>query len=103
MKSLPNNDIALYDRNTGEKGLSDWWVKSGSVGGASFSGNPKKYTVTFASGFSYPDTTYIISIDSEDARTWTFESKTTTGFTINANANQTFTGEVHWKTKKAGE
>jgi len=69
-------------------------VKSGIVASGSFTGNPKKATVTFSSAFS--TTNYAVTITGIDARSWTYESKATTGFTINANANANLTGEVSW-------
>jgi hypothetical protein len=75
--------------------------KSGVVSGTSFAGNPKTYAVTFTTAFA--DTNYNVKIVGEDARTWTYESKTTSGFVINANANQAFTGEVSWTATENGE
>jgi hypothetical protein len=69
-------------------------TKSGIVAAGSFSGNPKKYTVVFGTNFS--DTNYSILIDGIDARSWTYEVKTVSGFIIDANANQTLTSEVSW-------
>lgn len=61
----------------------------------SFSGTPKKASVTFSNPM--PDTDYTITVTSADVRVWTFESKATTGFTLNSNSNQALTGEVHWQ------
>lgn len=76
-------------------------LKAGIVASGSFSGNPKKATVTFTESFA--DTNYAINITGADARSWTYESKTTTGFTINANANQALSGEVSWEAIQNGE
>jgi hypothetical protein len=70
-------------------------VKGGIVAAGSFSGSPKKATVTF--GTAFPNTSYNISISGADGRTWTYESKTASGFVINANANASLTGEVSWQ------
>ena len=75
--------------------------KSGIVSYTSFSGTPKKTTITFSSPYS--DTNYTISIVGEDSRVWTVESITANGFTINANATQDLTGNVYWTTTKNGE
>lgn len=75
--------------------------KSGIISGSSFTGNPKKYTVTFTTAYSSAN--YSISICSTNARNFTYESKTASGFTINANANTTLTGEVSWSTSIVGE
>ena len=69
------------------------YVKAGVVSGASFAGSPKKAAISFT---AFPSTSYAITITGADPRTWTYESKATTGFTINANANAAFTGEVSW-------
>jgi hypothetical protein len=76
-------------------------TKSGSVAPASFSGNPKKYAVVFATPFS--STSYEIHITGADSRGWSWESKTASGFTINANANQALTGNVDWSAIFSGE
>lgn len=75
--------------------------KAGVVAGASFAGSPKKYTVTFATAFA--DANYAIDIDGADSRAWSYESKTSAGFTINANAATVMAGEVSWKATHSGE
>jgi hypothetical protein len=76
-------------------------TKSGSVAGASFAGSPKKATVTFTT--AYPNTNYSILITGGVNRVFTYENKTTTGFTINANANTAFIVNVDWSTIAHGE
>ena len=66
-----------------------------------FSGNPKKAVVEFDKPFK--DVNYSIQISSNVERVWSFESKSTNGFTINSNANQAFTGEVNWSATQFGE
>lgn len=76
--------------------------KSGLAAGNSFTGNPKKLTITFATPFA--DTNYNISIISDASRGWTYESKTAAGFTINSNANTALTGtEISWSAFNIGE
>jgi len=75
--------------------------KAGIVAAGSFSLNPKKYTVTFTT--AYADANYAISIMGGDARTWTVESVTASGFTINSNANTVLTASVRWITLYQGE
>jgi hypothetical protein len=58
-------------------------------------GAPKRAAVLFTTPL--PSTDYTITITSADVRVWTFESKATTGFTINSNGNQVLSGEVHWQ------
>lgn len=76
-------------------------TKAGTVSSGSFSGTPKKATITFS--YAYADTDYGVRITGEDARTWTIESKTNTGFVINANADQALTGNVYWEAVTNGE
>lgn len=75
--------------------------KNGSVTGTTFSGNPKKATVTFATPFA--DNNYAVTVTGEVSRSWSIESKTSAGFTINANANAAFVGNVFWMAAQIGE
>jgi hypothetical protein len=76
--------------------------KNGSVTGSTFSGNPKKAIITFTTAF--PDNNYAVTITGEIDRTWTIESKTSAGFTINANANLQFnSSNVFWMAGQIGE
>jgi hypothetical protein len=85
----------------GGGGTTSVLKKCGIVVGGSFSGTPKKYQVTFDT--PYADDAYNINLSSEDARFWTYESKTANGFIINANANEVMTGETSWQTFRNGE
>lgn len=75
--------------------------KAGVVAGASFSGVPKKFTVTFATAFA--TATYSVVITSGANRSWSYESRTTAGFTINANAALAFAQDVSWIAELSGE
>lgn len=75
--------------------------KAGVVTAGTFSGNPKKATVTFTEAFQ--DTNYAIVIVGIDARSWTYESKAAGSFVINTNANTALTGEVSWAALYNGE
>lgn len=75
--------------------------KSGKVSGNSFSGSPKKYNVVFVTPFD--STNYSVIITGAANRKWTYENKTSSGFTINANANLAFTEEVSWLATQLGE
>lgn len=75
--------------------------KSGLITAGTFTGNPKKATVTFSVAF--PNTNYSIAITGADGRTWTYESKLAGSFVINANANTALTGEVSWTAISTGE
>jgi hypothetical protein len=76
-------------------------TKANSVNGSSFTGNPKKYTVTFGTPFT--DANYSISITAGVTRSFTYESKTSSGFIINSNSNTSFTETVDWVCIKHGE
>lgn len=100
---LGKNSNADYDVSwkTGSGGGGGLSTKSGIVSGASFAGSPKTFDVLFAAAFS--DTNYSILITGADSRSWTYSNKATTGFTINANASQTISGEVSWAAIQNGE
>jgi hypothetical protein len=76
-------------------------LKAGLVTAGTFTGNPKKATITFAA--AYPAATYAIGITGVDGRNWVFESVTASGFVINSQANGALTGNVHWQTQYQGE
>lgn len=76
-------------------------TKSNSVSSASFTGSPKKYTVSFTT--PHLTTNYGIIITGSDNRVFTYESKTVNGFIINTNANTALTGNVDWLTTSIGE
>lgn len=76
-------------------------TKAGRVAAGTFTGSPKKATVTFAAAFS--STNYSVNITGLDGRTWTIESKVAASFVINSNANQALTGDVHWQAQTDGE
>jgi hypothetical protein len=76
-------------------------LKAGVVSSGTFTGSPKKATVTFTTAF--PSTSYAISIAGTDARYFTYESLLAGSFVISANANQALTGNVHWQAIATGE
>lgn len=80
---------------------TDLKIKSGKITAVTFTGNPKKATVTFAS--PYGSLNYNITISGVDVRNWSYESKLAGSFVINTNANQALTGEVSWQTQLDGE
>lgn len=89
------------DASNGGGGGGAVGFKAGKVAGASFSGNPLTYAVVFST--AYANTNYVIHIDSDTERSWSFSSQATTGFTINANAAAAIGGTVHWSTQPTGE
>jgi hypothetical protein len=74
--------------------------KAGVVSAVTFTGNPKTASVTFTTPFL--DNNYAVTITGIDNRNWTAESLTSSGFTINANANQTLLGQVFWNATHSG-
>ena len=52
---------------------------------------------------NFPDVNYSILITGPVSRNFTYESQTISGFTINANANLSFVGDVYWMAKQFGE
>lgn len=76
-------------------------TKAGVIAGGAFAGSPKKYAVVFSTPFA--DATYVLAVTSTDSRSWTYESKTANGFTLNANAAAVLVGEVSWTAMVAGE
>jgi hypothetical protein len=83
-------------------GPNNLWQDSGIVSGASFSGNPKKATVSLQ--YYFPDTDYVVFITgASDERVWTIESRTTSSFTINSNANGSIAGVVMWSAHPVGQ
>ena len=76
-------------------------TKAGRVAAITFTGNPKKATVTFATAFASAN--YTVTITGLDSRSWTYESKAAGSFVINANANAALTGEVSWQAQLDGE
>jgi hypothetical protein len=89
---------ASWAPSTGGSGLK---TKVGSVANTSFTGNPKKATVTFGTAFT--DTNYAVVITGEDARSWTIESKVAGNFVISANSNTTLAGTTYWIATAYGE
>jgi len=76
--------------------------KANFVSGSTFAGNPKTAVVTFTTNF--PNNNYAVVVTGTINRTWTVESKTLSGFTINANANPAFaSSEVYWIATQNGE
>jgi len=69
-------------------------LKAGSGSVTSFGGSPYTSSITFASAFA--NNSYAITVTGEDARTWTIQSKSSTGFTINSNSSVALSGPVYW-------
>jgi len=93
--------VAGFMSTTDKIKLDTLVTKSGRVLNSSFSGNPKKTTVTFATAFASTD--YSVVVSGVDTRVWTIESQLNGSFVINANANQALTGDVKWQAQLNGE
>lgn len=98
-----NNLITINNNNLIGTGNIDVSLntKSNSVTNTSFTGTPRKATVTFSTPF--PNANYSVSIMGADSRAWSYESKTASGFVINSNANRALTGNVDYIAVKHGE
>lgn len=70
-------------------------IRAGNIPAVSFTGNPRKYTITFSPAFANTNYAVVVTGSSDD-RVWTYETKTTTNITINSNAAKALTGEVSW-------
>jgi hypothetical protein len=69
-------------------------TKAGSGSVASFGGTPLTASITFGTAFS--NNNYAVTITGEDARIWTIQSKSSTGFVINSNSVSALTGPAYW-------
>lgn len=76
-------------------------VKSGVISAASFTGAPRKATITF--GTAFLNANYSVMVLGGNARTWSFESKVAASVVINANANAALSQDVLWVALDHGE
>ena len=76
-------------------------TKANVITAGTFTGNPKKATVTFSTAF--PNTNYSIVVTGEDSRTWTIESKLAGSFVVNSNSNVAPAGNTYWQATSYGE
>lgn len=76
-------------------------IKSGVITAASFTGNPKKATLTFGTAFSSAN--YSVVVLGGNSRSWSFESKVAASVVINANANAALSQDVLWIAIDHGE
>ena len=67
-------------------------LKAGSGSAASFTGTPLTLAITFGTAFT--NNSYAVQVTGEDARVWSLQSKSSTGFTINSNSSVALTGPV---------
>jgi len=75
--------------------------KNNVIANTSFAGTPLTASVSFSTAF--PDTNYSVVITGEDARVWTVESKTSSGFVVNSNSSTALAGNTFWQAVSYGE
>ena len=76
-------------------------TKNNAIANTSFTGTPRKTTVTFTTAF--PNTNYTVTVTGEDSRTWTIESKLSGSFIISSNSSVALTGNTYWQAISYGE
>lgn len=76
-------------------------IKSGVITAASFTGAPRKATLTFGTAFSSAN--YSVVVLGGNSRSWSFESKVAASVVINANANAALSQDVLWIAIDHGE
>lgn len=75
--------------------------KSGVIPAASFTGTPRKATLTF--GTAFPNTNYQVVVLGADGRFWSYESQLAASIVLNSNAAAALTGPVFWIAMNTGE
>lgn len=97
----PQGDIGPTGPQGATGGVENQFLyQSSVVPGASFSGTPLYYDVTFVGSFT---SSYTINLDSEAVRDWSISNKTSTGFRINSNSTTTFTHSVYWNAMETSD
>jgi hypothetical protein len=76
-------------------------IKSGKISGSLFGGVPLTASVAFAT--SYPNENYAVSVIGGDARSWTLEQVSSSGFIVSSNSIVTLTDYVYWTSMEIGE
>jgi hypothetical protein len=76
-------------------------IKSGIISGSVFGGSPRTSSVTFVKAFA--SNNYSVTVTAENARTWTIQQKSGSGFQINANSAGALSGSVFWQAMTTGE
>lgn len=75
-------------------------LKSGTIFSSSFGGSPLTASVIFSIAFT---SNYSLTFASTDARIFSYESKSLSGFTINSNTDILFSGSMDWQAIAFGE
>jgi uncharacterized protein (DUF697 family) len=76
-------------------------IKSGKISGSAFGGSPLTSSVIFVT--PYPNTNYSVTIIGGDARMWTLEEVSGSGFTVSANSGVALSDYVYWTAMGMGE
>ena len=76
-------------------------IKSNAHSPGIFGGTPLTASITFTADFPNPN--YSVTITGEDARIFTIQNKSATGFEINTNSNIALTGNTYWHAISYGE
>jgi hypothetical protein len=92
---------SLFGTATSASYVNGMITKNNAIANTSFTGTPRKATVTFTTAF--PNTNYSVVITGEDLRSWTIESKLAGSFVINTNSNAALTGATYWQATSYGE
>jgi len=90
------NDGKIYITGSygGGGGSSTNFVKAGAVAPSTFTGNPSSSLITFVTPMATAN--YGVSVIGGDARSWTIDNKTVSGFTINSNSIVALTTSASW-------
>lgn len=89
-----SNQFVTYNTSNGKLERKTQNIVSGSVSAVSFVGDPKIYNVVF--DVAFPSSNYSSVITGGDARSWTVENITASGFTINSNSNTSLSNTTFW-------
>jgi hypothetical protein len=92
---------SLYGTATSASYINGSIIKSNSVPPGMFGGTPLTTSITFTADF--PNPSYSVTITGEDARIFTIQNKSATGFEINTNSNIALTGNTYWHAISYGE
>jgi hypothetical protein len=92
---------SLYGTATSASYINGSIIKSNSVPPGMFGGTPLTTSITFTADFPNPN--YSVTITGEDARIFTIQNKSATGFEINTNSNIALTGNTYWHAISYGE
>jgi hypothetical protein len=82
---------------------SELKIKAGVEAGGTFSTVSGSRVKDVVFGTAFANTDYAITITGSNVRSWSYESKVTTGFRIQSNSAAAIGGEVSWHAIENGE